>query len=380
MVALSDLIAPQTQSTITTLQLNMLQLAGFPATSWQSGSVPLSLIQADTSTLAQMTTTVANLAAGGLLAAWLPGWTGIVPPDGWLDLLAGSHYAVTRKPAVATQGLMLLQDVGGGGPYTITVGQLYAQTAAGLQFVNTSGGTLIKGGTGASGLQLSWQATTAGSAANIPNGSSLSLATPLPGVTISNPDPGSGTWITQSGVDAESSASLAARCSSKWATLGSGAVASAYQYWAITSTPTVTRVNVLENTPSGGQVTVVCAGSAGASSSADVASVNAYIQPLRPLCVTVNVIAATNMPITLQGVVSVRASQLAAAQAAFAANVATYASNLPIGATVYLAKLVDLAMSISGVVNVQYTNPLGDTPMSYMNVATFTNNILWSPV
>lgn len=376
MVALSDLVVVPTQSAILTTQLQMLQLAGLPSTSWQSGSVPISLIQADAQTLYQTGGTIANIAAGGLVAAWLPGWIGTVPPSGWLDLLASSHYQLTRKPAIPTQGSMLLTDVGGGGPYTITTSQLYGQTAIGTQYVNTAGGTLPKNGT----LSLPWQATVAASSANLPNNTPLSLATPIPGVALTNPDPGPGTWITQSGTDAETDFSLATRCTQKWATIGGGATAAAYQFWAITSTPAVTRVYVAENTPSGGQVMTVCAGSAGASSAADVASVNAYIQTVRPLCVQVQVVAATNLPLNLVGIVSVRASALASAQAQFASNLATYASNQPVGATVYLAKLIDLAMSIPGVVNVNYSNPVGDTPIAYFNVPTFTQNLVWTAV
>jgi uncharacterized phage protein gp47/JayE len=371
MVALADLIVPLPQSTIIATQLGILQLAGFPVTSWQSGSLPLTLIQADAQTLADMSSSVSLATAGGLIS---------LATGGWMDLIASSHYQLPRKSAVVLLGLMTLSDTGGGGPFTITPFQLYAGPPAGaLRYQNTTGGTLPKNGT----LQLAWQAEVAGSAYNLANGAVTSLLTPLPGVTVANPDPqnGSGTWVTQAGTDAESDASLGGRCTQRWSTLGGGAPVATYQFWAVTSTPTVTRVQVLENTPQGGSVTLYCAGSSQASSAADVAAVNTYIQAVRPLCVTVIVAASNNRTITLAAVVTVKAAQLQAAQAQFNTNLNAIATSLPIGATVYFARLIDLFESIAGVVNVVVSTPSADVVMNQGDVAIFaTSGVVWTSV
>lgn len=376
MPSLSDLIIPLTQSSLTTTQLNLLALAGFPVTSWQTGSVPLSLIQADTQTLASLSQTIANVAAGGLLATS----PSLAPTGGtspWTDLIAQSHYNLLRKQPVATQGLFLLSDPNSAGPFTISAFQLFAQSVNGLQFQNSASGTLPKGGT----LSLVFQATTPGSAYNLANNTALTLLTPLPGVTVSNPDPGNGTgtWITVQGADAESEPSLVSRCQARWPGLGGGANIPVYQAWALAASPTVTRAQVLENTPSGGQVTIYCAGTSGASPSADVTTVNAYIQPLRPLCVTVNVLAATNNPFTVSGTVNVKAASKTSAQATWATNLAAYSAGLPIGATVYNSKIVDLIQSIPGVQNINGLTP-SNTTQSQNQVAVFTDNLTWVSV
>lgn len=370
-VALTDLLVAQTKDQIVTIQLNLLTLAGFPATSWQSGSVPLTLVQADAQTLSDMTATISLVAAGGLLD---------LSSGGWLDLLATSHYNQTRKPAVFTQGTIVLTDTGGGGPYTITANQLWAGLPAGvIRFNNTAGGTLPKNGT----LSLAWQAEFAGVAYNQPNGAVTSLLTPLPGVTVANPDPGTGTWVTQQGVDAEADASLKVRCKAQWPTLGGGATALVYQGWALTAAPTVTRVNVLENTPAGGQVTIYCAGPSAGSSSADVATVAAYIATRRPLCVTVTVSAASNLTVAVTGTVTVQTAFLASAQAAFAAAVTAYTTTLAIGATVKLWDFDNL-LKIQGVTNVtslQLNATAVDINLATNQAATFTiSGLTWSAV
>ena len=342
MPSLSDYIVPLTKDQIVAGQLNLLALAGFPATSWQAGSVPLTLVQADAATLADVTATIANVAQGGYLN------TAAGP---WLDLLGVSSYGLTRNAAIVTQGNLLLTDRGGGGPYTITAGQLYAASPDGkYRYTNVTGGTLAQSGT----LSLLWQGESAGSSYNLPIGGITSLVTPLPGVVVSNPDNGTGlgTWITQQGVNAESDDSYKIRCSARWPSLGGGATALAYKGWALTAAPTVTRVNVLESTPVSGSVTIYCAGPNGASSSADVAAVNAYIQVRRPLCVTVIVNASVNLPIAITGTVFVSTTSLLTAKAAFSAVLTTYQTSLPVGGAVYLARIVELLMDTFGVVNV----------------------------
>lgn len=378
MPSLSDLTTPLSATTVLQAQLALLALAGFPASSWQSGSVPLTELQADAQTLASLSQTIANIAGGGLIqtapALALPG---AVSP--WMDLIAFGHYGLTRKPAVATQGTMVLKDVAGAGPFTIAPFQLFCQDVNGRIFQNIAGGTLPRSGT----LPLTWQAQTPGAANNLPNGQTLSLITTLPGVTIANPDPGGGNWITQQGVDIESDTSLVLRCQGQWPGLGGGATVPVYTKWALTPAPGVTRVLTLENTPQGGQVTVYCAGSAGGAVPADVTAVQAYINGLRPLCVTVNVLAAINTPIVIAGTVTVAASQLQTAQSLFGTGIQQYGQLIPVGGTplsvggpsgVPLAQLIEIIQTCPGVQNVALTSPAADTVLAQNQIATFTTS------
>ncbi len=367
-LALSELIVPLTADECESLQLDVLKLAGFPVTSWQSGSVPLTLVKADAATLADASKTVATVAKGGFLE--------LAETDDWIDLDAENHYDITRKSAVVCQGVMTLTD-NGGGPYTIVPGQLYAGPPSGTyRYVNTTGGTLALNGT----LSLSWQAESPGAAYNLANGSITSLMTPLPGVSVANPDPGTGTWVTQFGTNAESNESLIKRCKARWPGLGGGANAPVYESWAITAADTVTRVNVLENYPTGGQVTIYCGGASGASSPSDVATVDAYIQVRRPLCVTVNVSAASNRVITLAGTVYVQAAYRYSAEGEFVDALTAYAASLPVGAPVYLSKIVDLIQTCTGVRNVNLSLPSADTTLAANEIATFTTSLTWTPI
>lgn len=379
MPGLSDLTTPLSASTVLQAQLAFLALAGFPTTGWQSGSVPLTELQADAQTLASLSHTIANIAGGGLLqtapALVQPGQLN----SPWLALIALGHYGIIGKAPVKTIGLATLTDVAGAGPFTITPFQLIATTAAGLQYQNTTGGTLPHAGT----LQLSWQAVSAGQLYNQANNSLVSLVTPLPGVTIANPDPGNGsqTWITQQGVDPESDTSIVLRCQGRWPGLGGGANTAVYTAWALTPTPGVTRVLVLPNTPQGGQVTIYCAGPSGGAAPADVTIVQNFINVLKPLTVTVNVLAASNVNITVAGTATVAAASLVAAQAQFSAAIAAYQQTINVGGTplsvggssgVPLAQLIEIIQSLPGMQNVVLTSPTGDTVLAQNQIPVFT--------
>src|SRR5690606_696186 len=96
------------------------------------------------------------------------------------------------------------------------------------RFTNLTGGTLSLGGT----LDLSWEAEEPGDDYNLANGTLTVMVTPLAGVTVANPDPGTGTWITQTGADEESDPELRERCRNKWSTLGTGSTEDSYEFWA----------------------------------------------------------------------------------------------------------------------------------------------------
>jgi hypothetical protein len=252
MVALADLIQPQSASQIVSAQLALLQvLGGFPVNSWQQGSVPLSLIQADANALASLSQTISNIASGGLVS---------LAVGGWLDLIALSHYGLTRKPVVATVGTIIVNDTQSAGPFTITVGQLVvANGTTGQQYTNTTAGTLAKGGT----LPLTWTAMTPGQnlGQNATVNSTWSMITPLPGVTITNPpNAGSADWITTQGADAELDASLVLRCQARWPGLGGGSTSLVYQAAAIASSNSITRAGVVGGN---GTVSVYIAGPSG---------------------------------------------------------------------------------------------------------------------
>lgn len=388
MPALSDLIVPQAQADVVTNTVAFLALAGMPTTSWQTGSVPVQLVQEQSQALASLSNTIANTAKGGLLST---------ATGAWLDLKAKSDYGLTRKPGIASQVAAILTDTGGG-PFTISVAQLIATTPTGVQFQNTTGGTLTKNGT----LAVTFQAVSQGAGGNIADGTLTILNTPLPGVRINNPIPsGGGTSLLVQGADTELDSSLVLRCQGRWPGLGGGATAPVYKATALGSTSAVTRVNVLEATwisggaitysPSsmtnvvtggasgtqGGNVTVFCAGPSVGSGATDLQKVALAVDGVRPLGVAVWVQAAATTTVSIVGTITVKASQLLAAQSAFSGALSAYSQALAIGDTVYKSRLIALFQDLPGVVNFAMSSPSGDTALGASQVAAFTSNITW---
>jgi len=376
-MGLQDLLTVQSQAQIQSTYLALLQLAGFPTTGYQSGSVPLTLANLATQALADMTGTVQNVAASGFLQSWQTGAL-YTPADAWLDLKALSDYQLLRNVGQQCIRTVQLTDVGGGGPYTIAPGQLTVSTsgAAGvLTYTNTTGGTLPKSGT----IPLTFSASSVGAAYNVPDGTITVLTTPLPGVQITYPAGITAQSITTSGADGEPSSALATRCASRWATIGGGASTNAYTFWATTAAPAITRVQVLEATPIGGQVTIYCAGPSGPAGTADVATVQTYVGApfsqtgVRPLCVKVNVLAATAYPIVLSGTVNVASSQLATATSTIASALVAFSQTTKIGGTIYLSVLIDLVQKVAGVQNVNLSSPVADVNLSLLGTGLVAN-------
>ena len=375
-ISLSSLIVPLTKDDVLGTTLKLLKLAGFPVTSWAPSSVPRVLVEVFSQTVSDLSTTVSNLARSGFLS---------LASGDWLTLLADELFDVQRKPAVFAQGIATLAD-GGGGPFTILPGQLWAVSKSGRRFSNIEGGTLPLGGT----LALSWQAELAGADANTPSGDLSTLVTPLPGVAVSNPALPSGTWLTQQGVDPESDDALRDRCHEKWSSLGAGGNAPAYAYHAKNASNQVTRVRVYEATPKGGEVTLVLAGPSGAiADAAALTTVFAYLEDgRRPQCVTVHVLSAINRLIPLLGNVRVRATMLDPAKAYVSAQITDLQKSLDIGDPVAVSTLIDRIMNAPGVVNVGLVSTLGsplvpvvdDFVLAPTEVATFTDALTWVPV
>lgn len=366
-VSYAELKTPVSKDAELETLLKLLALAGFPARSWHSGSVPRSLAEMEAETLAELNNVIADIARGG----FLDDATG-----DWLTALAKSVFDEDRVEGVKTQGDVVLTCAAGAGPYAIGVGTFWVTDASGKRFVNVTGGTLPDDDT----LTLRFEAEAIGAEYNLPGGVLTIPVTPLAGVTVNNPDVG-GTWITQTGADEESDEELRARCRAKWATLGTGATTDSYTYWATTADAEVRRVNVLEHsnlgTPADGHVTLYLAGDGGAVSGDAVTAVIAYIASRRPLCTTVHVASASAVGITVTATQYVEAAKLAAAQAEVASLFTALNRELAIGAVAYRAEVIERLMTPAGMRNTVVASPAGDTALDVDEVAQFTLNLTW---
>lgn len=349
------------------------RLPTLQATAWQTGSVPLTLVENDAAVLEDVYALIATIAAGGLLST---------SSGAWLDLLASEVYQLTRTAAVATVGVVTLSDPTSAGPFPISEGQLWFASSSGLRFNSVGTYTLTKGGT----LQVVVKAESPGASYNVGNGTITTLVTALAGVTVNNPDPGSGTWITTQGANQESDDALRTRCKQRWSSLGTGATADAYALWARTADASITRVKVRVSPTLEGTVEVYLAGASGPAGGGAVTNANNYIQPRVPLCVNAVVAAAAANAVTVTATVYVQSAYLATATAQCASNLTALfgggTSNLgevfpgiDIGGTVYVSAIIEALMQAQGVRNVTVSAPGGDVALAATEVATLTQNL-----
>jgi phage-related baseplate assembly protein len=351
-----------------------LAVPTFPTTAWQPGTVPLTLIENDAFALEDLDRLIAAVAAGGLVD---------YAQGPWLDLLALNVYGLTRRLAVSTKGRIVLSDTAGAGPFDIALGQLWVASGDGKRFVNSSPGTLPKAGT----LALEVTAESPGIAWNVGNNAITTMVTVLPGVTVANPDPGSGAWWRQAGNDQESDASLQGRCRTRWATLAIGATADAYTFWARNASSAVTRVKVSASSVPG-EVLVYLAGASGGVAADVVAAVQADLSGRVPLTSTVMVLSAQAVPIRVTGTVNVLAAQAASAQGAAEAALAAHVTSLPIGGIQLTSggrglsreSLVAAIAGQTGVVDLALTTPATDIALSSIEVAVLSISLTWMKI
>jgi len=319
-----------------------LALKGLPATSWQSGSVPRTLLAAEAEWLSDLGVAIQNVAKGG----WLDDAEG-----DWLTLLAWNLFQVERAPATFTIGRITLTDSANAGPFTIDPNSIVvADGSRSLRFQYSEDTTysLALGGS----VSILVQAESAGAAYNLGAAAVSVLLTALPGVSVTN----AVDWITQQGKDEESDASLRARCRARWSTLGTGSNEDAYLYWA-RSVPGVTDARVVSD-PATGIVTVYVRGPAGPAGAGVVAAVDAILQAKRPLTVRVvtSDVTASATPIT--GVLYVNAGYELAATVASAQNaIAAVARATDVGCTIVRDKIIQVAMEVPGVRDFALTSP-----------------------
>lgn len=367
-----------------------LSATSFPTTSWQPGSVPRKLLEADAEANEERDVLDVAIASGGFLEKADPGVADDSVAGPWLRLLAYTVYGVQWRVGVQARGQVVLVDAGAQGPFTFAPGELVAASSGGRRYANSTGGTLTLSGT----LTLDFTAEGVGAEYNVPVGSVTQLLTVRPGVTISNPAVGStGTWLTRQGTDPETQAELRQRCRNRWPTLGTGGAPSGYEFWATEASPEVTRVYVTASTTIAGAVNVYLAGPAGPVSPAAVADVQEYLERVAPVTVVPVALSAEALPVTVAGTVRVVASRLTEARAVAEANLARLFAVLPIGgdkraglpgildreAVVAAIRPQDKSgASTTGIIDLDLSQPAADVTMDADQVALLVDSLTWT--
>ena len=357
MPTLEQLLQPRTRDQILASLISILQSKGFPTTDWEPGSVQRTILETLAVGLADLEALRLEITKGGYLE---------LASGPWLNLVAENMYGLTRKAAEFARHTVRLTAQSGFGPYTIQPGQLWASTPSGLRFNNTQGGTLAQGGT----LDLEFVAESSGAAYNVAPNTITILNTPLPGVNINN------VAIVAAGVDEETDDNLRLRCRLRWASLGTGATRAAYEFWALSADPSITKVRVLDQHPRGqGTVDVIVWGEGGLGSGA-VAAADAYIQQRKPLTSDVQVYAATPTNITVTATITLRAGFLVATQAEVTARLSDLQRNLPIGGTLYRSALIE-ALFGAYAINVNLTAPTTDVALGTTQAGVLVPNLTY---
>jgi hypothetical protein len=319
----------------------------FPTTSWQPGSAPLTLLDVDAQELGDLSTLISFVTLGGYVTNQ-PGVTGA--SGSWLDLAGQSLYGLTRNTAIATVGTVTLTDTGGAGPFNIASGQIWVastaslSTSSPLRYLCSTGGTLPKSGT----LVITVAAEMPGAAYNVGGAAITTMLTSLPGVTVTN----ASNWITTNGTDPESDLAYSTRCMGKWPSVGIGATAATYDYWARTASAEVTRTKVAADGSTGGQVDIWVAGTAGPVSGGALTAAQNYIAARLPVGSTQSTVNATAQAVAIGGTVYISSAYLAAAQTQIAANLSALILATGIGSILYLSAVSAAIGKVTGVRNV----------------------------
>lgn len=326
MALLSDLVVPVTTDEAEAKIIAICQALKLPVTSWQDGSFPKTVIAFAASFYSDFSVMVAQIAGGATLETALnaseSSGTGI--KSQWLDLKARSQYDDARKTATFTIGTFQLQDFGGG-PHTITTGQVIVAGPGALRYRNLAPATLAANGT----ITLQFSAEASGAAYNLPANSTLSLVSSLPTVVVTNPALGTtGTWITAQGTDTETDRQLATRLKAKWGMLATGSPIAAYEYLALSQSG-VTRARCDDKNPGGPGTVWVYVDSAAA-----VSALQLVYDAFAPAGTKATAVAATNQTVSIPGTIYVATSSRAAAEATVTANLTALALSIPIGGIV----------------------------------------------
>jgi len=349
-INLSDLVTPATPDQLLQTSLNIATDIGLPTTSWQAVQMIPDVIEVNATIAADYSTTVALMAQGGYAsyAALMVDGEG-QPITVWMTLIAHEWYNVTRAPSSFAAGPVSLSNALG-------VSHSYDPNNP-LHFENlTTHATYTSVGTGSvapsTTSTVNVQADVAGSGSTTGAGVTLSITTPLNGVTVS---PLADALV---GSDEESNAALLQRGQYKRATLCPisatdqpspvpGGARGAYEYVAMTIpqagsasavppyavTSPITRATSQLNTGSG-IVTVYIANASGAPSAPDVAAVDSAIQNLAvPECITVRTVAATVVQLDVTATVYIKTGTVGAADAAtnILDDLSSYFASVPIG-------------------------------------------------
>jgi uncharacterized phage protein gp47/JayE len=252
-IDLADLVTPETETTIYQKLVDILEALGVATTTWKPGDPTRSLLYAVARLLAAKETIEVSLVKAGFLE---------LAEQKWLTAKGASDRDVVRQEATFAECSFLLTSTSvldiPIDPEDLTL----RNSTTGATYRNTTGGTLLAGGT----LAITIRAEVAGSGSSATIGEIDQIVTSVPGVT------GASTTVAV-GLDEESDADYRDRCRDKLASISGQGPDAIYDFVARTvpfnGGANVTQTQVVPDNVNG-TVPVYLAGPSGAVSAPDV--------------------------------------------------------------------------------------------------------------
>lgn len=351
--------------------LQGLTSLGFTATSWSLDSKQYKFVRAFSTVWSDLSETTRQIVGFALndFATGTP-----------LTELTRSNFGNERNKAIKTVGPYKLTNAGAT-PYTITTGQLVMKTDAGIEFGNTTGGTLNVGGT----LTVTIEAKKAGASGNVASDTIKNFITPLAGVTGTN-EAGLGglPWYTTAGADEEGVTATRKRNSLRITTLNQISLpADGYELLA-RSVSGIERVKVDDSNPRGPHtLDVYCATASGPAGATDLAAVQALLdakkspscKPLAkaPPVLSLDPVGKIHIQSSFDS--TARREEVKQAIRDFCGSFDLGGLVLPPSTTGVLpySELVTAISDVPGVAAVRLTNPVDDLPLTLFQIVDAGN-------
>jgi hypothetical protein len=286
-ITLASLLVAETKAAIYSASIAVANAIGLPVTSWQAGDPTRAQFHAQ----AEKLSTLETIVVGFIQSRFLDEATGT-----WLKVKAEQDFDVTVPEATYATTDVTLTNASGA-VYEIEAGDLTVKSSiTDKTYRNTTGGTLGAAGTSTDELDLTFVADEAGSDSSAGAGEIDEMVTALLGVTCTNAE-------AAVGVDEQDEAVTRQQCRDKLGSLSPNGPKEAYSYVArdadLSLTSACTRVRVYSDSDTG-DVTVYLAGASGGVAEADRALIEtAILTYATPLCITPEVLAATNVPVAI---------------------------------------------------------------------------------
>lgn len=359
-LSIEQLLDPVTEAEALEQVLDVFESLGFSARSWQSGSMARTIVQAIAVLRADSSQLAVTIAAGFLNET---------STGDFLTLLSDSHYDNQRTAAVRTEGDIEIVTATGAGPYAIAIGEMLVQDDLGNTYRNKVALSLAPGST----VTDVFEAQVAGAAANTAIDTITTLVTGLAGVTVNNPDNGSGDWITTAGADEESDFELRIRNRNKWTTLTATPPREYYELQTLEADASITRVFVDDTNARGaGLVDIYIADDDGGITSPTIlADVQDKVELAAALTATITLFAAIDKVIPVAADLifdpTVFATPLAA-ETATDTKIKQHFKDTAIGGVqpdgFSLGLLYREILEVVGLINAGINDPLADVPLA----------------